>query len=240
MKTRPEAAADVRVDPPLEQTASSYRDGRRRSTLATSGSISRMAPSPRPPRSALIRAFGYTRDSCGTTLRGKLRGSDRRRRRRRPEGAARSMHQSREAHHTAWPLHSPKGHDHGIRRYRPVKGTWVASVDIRVGISGLGLGRGGAGSGPAGLRSLPAKQHAPKARPSPATDRGRRGMVPGSPSRTNGCTVRTCAAAGCRTFALDGRASRPAGTTSLPASLVASMPGGGVSPRTPSSEGGPG
>src|SRR5215203_5268833 len=30
------------------------------------------------------------------------------------------------------------------------------------------------GAGPAGLRSLPAKQHAPKARPSPATDRDRR------------------------------------------------------------------
>ena len=42
---------------------------------------------------------------------------------------------------------------------------------------------------PAGLRSLPAKQHAPKARPSPATDRGRRAVVPGRPSRTNGCAV---------------------------------------------------
>jgi hypothetical protein len=29
------------------------------------------------------------------------------------------------------------------------------------------------------LRSLPAKQHAPKARPHPATDRGRLGLVPG-------------------------------------------------------------
>jgi hypothetical protein len=34
-------------------------------------------------------------------------------------------------------------------------------------------------AGPAGLRSLPAKQHAPKARPLPATDRGRQGGVPG-------------------------------------------------------------
>ena len=33
-------------------------------------------------------------------------------------------------------------------------------------------------AGPPGLRSLPAKQHAPKARPSPATDRGRHGVVP--------------------------------------------------------------
>jgi hypothetical protein len=32
-----------------------------------------------------------------------------------------------------------------------------------------------AGAEPAGLRSLPAKQHAPKARPSSATDRGRQG-----------------------------------------------------------------
>jgi hypothetical protein len=88
-------------------------------------------------------------------------------------------------------------------------------------------------AGPAGLRSLPAKQHAPKARPSPATHRGRRGVVPGRPSSTNGCAVGTCAAAGCRTFALDGQASRPAGTTTLPASLVASKPGGEVSPRTP-------
>src|SRR4029453_9290370 len=51
-------------------------------------------------------------------------------------------------------------------------------------------------AGPAGLRSLPAKQHAPKARPSPATDRGRRGVVPGRPSSTNGCAVGTCGAAG--------------------------------------------
>jgi hypothetical protein len=40
----------------------------------------------------------------------------------------------------------------------------VASVGTRVGVEGLG--RGGTGPGPAGLRSLPAKQHAPKARPS--------------------------------------------------------------------------
>jgi hypothetical protein len=51
----------------------------------------------------------------------------------------------------------------------------------------------------AGLRSLPAKQHAPKAGPSPATDRG--------------------------------RAWRPACTTSLPAILVASTPGGDIPHR---------
>jgi hypothetical protein len=61
------------------------------------------------------------------------------------------------------------------------------SVEIRVGVAGLG--HGGTGPGPPGLRSLPAKQHAPKARPSPATDRGWRGRVPGRPSRTNGYAV---------------------------------------------------
>jgi hypothetical protein len=85
----------------------------------------------------------------------------------------------------------------------------------------------------AGLRSLPAKQHAPKARPLTATDRGRRGVVPGRPSSTNGYAAWSCAAAGCRTFALDGRASRPADTTSLPASLAASMPGGASPPDPP-------
>jgi hypothetical protein len=84
------------------------------------------------------------------------------------------------------------------------------------------------------LRSLPAKQHAPKARPSftrhppwPAR-RGPEQAVKGEWVR-RGCR----AVAGCRTFALDGRASRPISTTSLPASLMASMPGGGASPRTP-------
>ena len=37
-----------------------------------------------------------------------------------------------------------------------------------------------------------------------------------------------CAVAGCWTFALDRRASRPASTTSLPAILVASTPGGDI------------
>jgi hypothetical protein len=53
-------------------------------------------------------------------------------------------------------------------------GTRVAGVGTRVGtrvptsVGGNGLGHRGTGRGPAGLRSLPAKQHAPKARPSPA------------------------------------------------------------------------
>ena len=105
------------------------------------------------------------------------------------------------------------------------------SVPTSVGVNGLG--HGGARSGPAGLRSLPAKQHAPKARPLPATDRGRRGVVPGRPSRANGRAVGSCAAAGCRTFSLDRRAARPAGTTGLPAILVASTPGEEAPPPDP-------
>jgi hypothetical protein len=98
------------------------------------------------------------------------------------------LNQSREAHHPAWPLHSPRGgltsSDPGSRQRG---GTRVAGVGTRVGTSvptSVGvqaLGHGGAGSGPAGLRSLPAKQHAPKARPLPATDRGRRRRLAGVP-----------------------------------------------------------
>jgi hypothetical protein len=44
----------------------------------------------------------------------------------------------------------------------------------------------------------------------------------------------TCAMTGCRTFALDRRASRPTCTTSLRAIKQAAKPGGGASsPRTP-------
>ena len=45
------------------------------------------------------------------------------------------------------------------------------SVPTSVGVDGLG--HGASWARPAGLRSLPAKQHAPKARPLPATDCGR-------------------------------------------------------------------
>jgi hypothetical protein len=153
-----------------------------------------------------------------TTLRGDLVGRACRRRRRGPQ-----VRQERGQ------ADDPASGQRG--------GTRVAGVGTRVGTSvptsvGVqGLGHGGAGPGPPGLRSLPAKQHAPKARPLPATDRGRRGVVPGRPSKANGCAVGTCATAGCRTFALDRRASRPASTTSLPAIMVASTPGeGGPSP----------
>jgi hypothetical protein len=146
----------------------------------------------------------------------------------RPKGADAPMNQSREAHHSARPLHSPEGASPAaIRPPAGEGGTRVAgvgsSVGFRVGVNALG--HRGTGPGPAGLRSLPAQQHAPKARPSPATDCGRRGVVPGRPSSTNGCTAWTCAVAGCRTFALDGRASCPAGTTAPRAIRVASKPG---------------
>ena len=70
-------------------------------------------------------------------------------------------------------------------------GTRVAgvgsSVGFRVGSSvgvaapELGRVRARRPASGAGLRSLPAKQHALKARPLPATDRGRQGGVPGRP-----------------------------------------------------------
>jgi hypothetical protein len=90
-----------------------------------------------------------------------------------------------------------------------------------------------AGAKPAGLRSLLAKQHAPKARPSPATDRGRRGGVPGRPSRTNGCAVRPARRRGAGHSPLTAGHRRPVGTTSLGAIHVASTPGGGVPPDPP-------
>jgi len=109
--------------------------------------------------------------------------SDCRRRRRGPQvrqERARPMDQSREAHRSAWPLHSPRGgmtSGNGALGRRG--GTRVAgvgsSVGFRVGssVGSRALGPGGTGPRPAGLRSLPAKQHAPKARPLPTTDCGR-------------------------------------------------------------------
>jgi hypothetical protein len=52
--------------------------------------------------------------------------------------------------------------------------------------------------------------------------------IPGQAVKHEWLPRRTCPAAGSRTFALDRRASRPARTTSLPASLVASKPGGDI------------
>ena len=100
--------------------------------------------------------------------------------RRSAKNAARPIDQSREAHRSAWPLHSPRGgmtSGNGALGRRG--GTRVAgvgsSVGFRVGssVGSRALGPGGTGPRPAGLRSLPAKQHAPKARPLPTTDCGR-------------------------------------------------------------------
>jgi hypothetical protein len=106
-------------------------------------------------------------------------------------------------------------------------------VDVGNDVGVEGLGHGGTGPGRQGCGACQRSSTRRRRVLSPATDRGRHRVVPGRPSRTNGCAVGTCAVAGCRTFALDRRASRPASTTGLPASLVASKPGGGDSPRTP-------
>jgi hypothetical protein len=133
----------------------------------------------------------------------------------------------------------PRGNNQREQPFGPARGTRVArvgiSVEIRVGISvGVeGLGPRWGWTGPAGLRSLPAKQHAPKARPSPATDCGRQAVVPGRPSSTNGYAVGPARRRGAGHSPLTAGHRAPAGTTSLPASLVASKPGGGISPRTP-------
>jgi hypothetical protein len=113
-----------------------------------------------------------------------------------PNGADAPMNQSREALLAAWPLHSPEG---GMTSGDPAfggrRGTHPERVGNDVGIDGgndVGvnrLGHGGTGPGPAGLRSLPAKQHAPKARPHPwVVQPGRHPPRPGTrpPWRTVG------------------------------------------------------
>jgi hypothetical protein len=156
-----------------------------------------------------------------------------------PEGAAAPMNQSREAHRSAWPLHSPEGgwsaagfaadqphegHHQPERRSRRRGGTRVVGVESSVGFrvgSSVGanrLGHDGTRPGPAGLRSLPAKQHAPKARPSAATDRGRHGVVPGQAVKGEWLRRESRLAAGCRTFALDRQAARPSASPALPRS----------------------
>ena len=107
----------------------------------------------------------------------------------------------------------------------------MAGVGFRVGISvGVnGLGHGGTGPGPSGLRSLPAKQHAPKARPHPATDRGRHGRVPSQAVKdewAHRASLRGWRGAG--HSPLTAGQFAPASTTSLPASLVAGTPGGDI------------
>jgi hypothetical protein len=199
--------------------------------------------------------------SCHTTLRGNQGrleiaaggGADR----RSAKHADAPMDQSREAHRSARPLHAPRGGmtsgDPAARRRR---GTRVARVGTRVPTS-VGFDRLATlapGPEPAGLRSLPAKQHAPKARPPPATDRGRRaGGWPGSRSNAIEACGRTRrlggAAFGGRPIqqptspAVPSRLTlgqwRRSCATSLRASLVASTPGGGAPPGPPPAGGGP-
>jgi hypothetical protein len=87
--------------------------------------------------------------------------------------------------------------------------------------------------GPAGLRSLPAKQHAPKVRPTTHHREWPAGVVPGRPSSTNGLPAWTCAAAGCRTFALDRRASLPCLRHERPGDPCGQYAGGRSPPGTP-------
>jgi hypothetical protein len=90
------------------------------------------------------------------------------------------MNQSREAHLAERSLHSPEGAlSWTDERSRGWVGYAIAGAGNAVGIDVGHRPRAGPGEARrpvcgAGLRSLPAKQHAPKVRPSPATDRGRR------------------------------------------------------------------
>jgi hypothetical protein len=91
--------------------------------------------------------------------------------------AAAPMDQSREALLAARPLQCRCGHAGWVGYAIGGAGNAVGiDVGVAVGVKDPGVGPGVPGRpvGGAGLRSLPAKQHALKARPSPATDRGRR------------------------------------------------------------------
>jgi hypothetical protein len=125
----------------------------------------------------------------------------------------------------------PRGMTSGNSASRWRGGTRVAGVGSSVGGRAPRPRRHRAGT--PGLRSLPAKQHAPKARPLPATDRGRQGVVPGRRSRANGLAVGACAVAGCRTFTLDCRPARPASTTDLRRSWWPVRRGEGPPPGPP-------
>jgi|GEM_PF-4311661 len=74
-----------------------------------------------------------------------------------------------------------KRHDRRWKRYeKPLPGHRV-QLDVKFIARWLAHGASTTSSLPsttAGLRSLPAKQHAPKARPHPVTDHGRRGRHP--------------------------------------------------------------
>jgi hypothetical protein len=94
-------------------------------------------------------------------------------------------------------------------------------------------GQGWPGRDRQGLRSLPAKQHAPKARPSPATDRGRRAGVPGRPSRTNGLAVGAARRRGAGHSPLTAGQSRPTAPRAFRRAWWPVRRGETASPRTP-------
>ena len=136
----------------------------------------------------------------------------------------------------------PRGHDQDRCGHAGWEGYAIGGAGNAVGIDvGNAVGVAVPESGrvrsvdrwAAGLRSLLAKQHAPKARPSPATDRGRpAGSRAGGQARM--APASTCAVAGSRTVALDRRASLP--HLHHHAILVASTPGGDI-PRSSLSTG---
>jgi hypothetical protein len=116
------------------------------------------------------------------------------------------MKQSRKAHHTARPHHFPRrglactdagergrvGYATGARRDQRREQRRDQRRDQRRGRRprrGPGASRRPAGG--AGLRSLPAKQHAPKARPTTNHRQWPAAVVPSRPSSTNGCTAWT-------------------------------------------------
>src|SRR6266511_1551726 len=127
-------------------------------------------------------------------------------------------------------------------------GTHPAGVPIAVGIrvgngvgvavvqrSWVGPGTRASPVGGAVLRILPAKQHAPKARPTTHHRQWPAGGVPGRPSSTNGLTASTCAVTGCRTFALDRQASPPWLHHERPGGPCGRYAGGRVLPPAPPS-----
>jgi hypothetical protein len=196
-------------------------------------------PARRPLRGrqqANVTCIGHLGWRNGRHLIAAEGGADR----RSAKNADAPIYQSREALLAARPLHSPEGGRAGQmtliidRRGTHPQGVGNdVGVDVPIAVGVAGNHRPGARGSPvggAGLRSLPAKQHAPKARSTTNHDEWPAGVVPGRPSSTNDLTAWTCAAAECRTFALDRRASRPSCTTKPPGEQAAARPGGSPPP----------
>jgi hypothetical protein len=103
--------------------------------------------------------------------------------RRSAQGAEAPMHQSHEAHHPARPLHSPEGLPARTRRLSPERFPAAPRRDwrrVQLALATL------TGTAPARLPSLPAKRHASKVRPHPATDRGLRPAPTATSRRASG------------------------------------------------------